>query len=100
MIRGTTPVHTFTLPFDTSGIKTIRITYSQRGSIRLTKENPVVELSGSKAIVKLTQEDTLSFNADLPVDIQIRILSSSGEALASNIFSVPCRRVLDSEVLK
>ena len=99
MIRGTTPVHIFTLPFDTSEIKTIRVVYSQRGSVRLKKENPDVTLSEKKATVKLSQEDTLSFSADLPVDIQIRILTSAGDALASNVISVPCRRILDNEVL-
>ncbi len=100
MIRGTTPVHIFTLPFDTGEIKSIRVIYSQRSAVRLKKENPDVTLSGAKATVKLSQEDTLGFNAELPVDIQIRILTNSGDALASNIISVPCRKILDNEVLQ
>lgn len=99
MIRGTTPVHIFTFPFDISQIQSIRVIYSQKSTIVLKKEGHDVALSGTKATVKLSQEDTLSFSAEVPISIQIRILTNSGDALASNIISVSCRKILDNEVL-
>ena len=99
MIKGTTPLHTFSLPFDTESVKTIQITYAQDDVVKLTKKNPDVQLSGNTASVKLTQEDTLKFNADSCVEIQVRVLTTGGDALASDIIKTGCRRILDDEVL-
>lgn len=100
MVNGTTPTHTFTLPFDVSTIKTIEIIYAQRNNALLTKKNKDIHLEGNKAIVKLTQEETFKFRHNFTVQIQLRILTTTGDALASNIYEVECERVLSSEVLE
>lgn len=99
MIRGTTPQHTFLMPFNTDLIKVIHIIYMQNDVTVLKKTNSDITLSGSNASVKLTQEDTLMFSSDSFVDIQIRVLTNGNDALASNIITIRCERLLSDEVL-
>ena len=99
MYRGTTPTHTFTLPFDTSLVKTIRIIYSQQGVVVLSKTEADVGMSGSLVQVSLTQEETLSFRCKREVLIQLKILTTTGEALVSDIIKVSVSRCLCEEVL-
>ena len=82
MIRGTTPTHTFTLPFDVSVIKEIHVIYAQ-GRVKLVKKKADCELSGNEVKVRLSQEETLMFCAALPFKVQVRVLTHIGDALAS-----------------
>lgn len=99
MRRLTTPEHKFTLQIDPSVISKIRITYAQNNAIVLTKENGDVSLDGNVATVKLTQEETKKFVADKEVEIQARVLTLGGDALASEIIKVDVQKVLDDEVM-
>lgn len=99
MIRGTTPVHTFTLPLDTQMVKSIQIIYAQRGEVKLLRGSDDVKMSGNEVTVTLTQEDTLAFDHEQRVEIQVRVLTLGGEALASNVMYVFCERLLSDEVL-
>ena len=98
MIRGTTPTHTFNLPFDAVLIDKLKITYAQNGVVVLTKEKADCKIDGNAVAVKLTQEDTLKFDASR-VQIQIRVLTTGGDALASDIVTKPCGEVLEEGVL-
>lgn len=97
MIRGTTPLHTFTIPFNTELIDKVRVIYSQDGSPVLRKENCTLE--GNSIKVKLTQEDTLSLSSNCAVEIQVRVLMHNGEAFASVPKKVAVERCLENEVL-
>lgn len=99
MRRLTTPEHKFTLQIDPSVISKVRITYAQNNAIVLTKENSHVSLDGNIARVKLTQEETKKFCADKEVEIQVRVLTLGGDALASDIIKVDVQKVLDDEVM-
>ena len=99
MIRGTTPTHVFTLPFDTSLVKTLQIIYKQKSDVMLTKGNEDCMLEGDTVTVKLTQADTLSFDYSKPVEIQVRVLTIDAEALVSNIVRVRVEQCLNDEVL-
>lgn len=100
MIRGTTPTHTFRLPFDTSMVDEVKITYAQDGDIKLVKGTEECVLEGSAVKVTLTQNDTFSFDVTKAVQVQIRILTISGEALASVIEKIGVADCLDNEVLE
>ena len=100
MIKGTTPTHTFFLPFDTGMIKDARITYSQNGSVVLKKEAKNCAMEGNEVSVKLTQEDTMMFNEGVCVEVQVRVLTLAGDALASEIVRIGCDRILDDGVLE
>jgi hypothetical protein len=108
MIRGTTPRHTFTLPFDVPQGSEIRIVYAQGED---NKEVILFELTtgrctvnGRQIQVKLKQEETLLFNhtpvfnngkyAPLPVKIQIGVQTPGDDILWSNIVSTTVDRCL------
>ena len=99
MRRGSTPTHTFTLPFNTEVIEKLRITYKQQGDTVLTKTEKDVELSEKTIVCELTQEDTLSFLEKVIVEIQLKILTKNGKVYPSDIYRVSPGRVLDEEVL-
>lgn len=109
IVRGTTPYHSFILPLLAEDISEIYITYLQNDEIILDKgsadvtidnivdllENASIEnlteeeLNSSQVTVHLSQEDTLKFTfypaarKNIAV-VQIRLLTTDGEAFASN----------------
>lgn len=99
MIRGTTPTHTFKLPFDADIIKSVMIIYAQRNKEILRKETADCTMEGKTISVTLTQEDTFKFNHVDHMQIQLRLLTMSGDALASDIKVVNVKECLNSEVL-
>lgn len=85
MIRGSTPTHTFELPFDVKYIKDGRISYMQDGAVVLEKQIDDCTLEGQVITVKLTQEETLLFNCFKGyVYIQIKLLTQNGEVIYSD----------------
>lgn len=99
MIRGTTPTHIFKLPFEKDVIKAIRIIYAQNNQIVLVKNTEDCVLENGTATVKLTQEDTLSFDSSKSVEIQVRVLTAGEDALVSNIKCISVERCLDKDVI-
>lgn len=99
MKRGTTPTHTFTLPFDTSLLSVVRVIYAQLCKTVLVKTGEDLDLSGNTVTVRLSQEDTLLFNCSHPVEIQIRVATAAKDVLNSDIMRVPVGRCLESVVL-
>ena len=100
MIRGTTPTHVFELPFDTDLISKAKVIYAQSDAILFTKDKAVCECAANVISVKLTQEETLKFDCRKAVQIQIRILTTDGNALASEIKLVGVEKCLESEVFE
>ena len=109
IIRGTTPYHNFILPILVEQIEAVYVTYLQNNEVILDKsnltddfdinnlldlENANVEIltpeerESSQLTIHLSQEDTLKFHfypaakKNIAV-IQIRILTTDGEAFAS-----------------
>lgn len=99
MIRGTTPTHVFTLPIDVNTLEKIRVIYSQNGREIVTKTEGDCQLDGNKITVKLSQRETLGMKSTANVEIQLRVLTNGGDALASQIMSVTPVRCLSDEVL-
>lgn len=100
MRRGTTPTHTFLIPFGSDEIKTIRIVQAQENRIVVAKDNDEITISDNTATTKLTQEETLKFRSDVPVKIQVRVLMTDGTALASEPEVTSAKVCLENEVLK
>ena len=109
IVRGTTPYHKFVVPMSSQDIDTIYITYLQNGEIVLDKTGEDVSVEdvdietenahmedyeiepseSSQVTLHLTQEDTLKFKFYPAAEkniavIQLRILTSEGEAYASD----------------
>ena len=111
MIRATTPKHSFIFDIDPEeNFKKILITYSQNGNIifEKTKEDLTFEQGVSCvgeteyiASFRLTQEETKMFTEEgrPTVKVQVRALSYSGEAFASDIKTLAVKSVLNDEVL-
>lgn len=100
MIRGTTPTHTFKVPFDASVMGKVQITYSQNDVVLFQKHTSDCVVIDGSVTTKLTQGETLLFDHRKNVEIQIRILTPTGDALASKVFAETVGRCLDNEVLK
>lgn len=99
MVKGTTPTHYFTLPFDTSLLENARIVYSQYEKVVLKKELLDCECDGNVLSCRLTQEETFLFVHPRSIQIQLRALTTSGDVINSYIETVTCEQCLDNEVL-
>lgn len=100
MRKGTTPTHTFELEeFDTSLIKTIKISYLQRDRTVLVRRMEDCVITSNSISTKLSQEDTFLFDGNSLVTILIRILTKDGEALSSEPIVLSVGKCLDDEVL-
>lgn len=100
MIQGSTPMHVFVLPFSTDMIHKVRISYDQKKKIVLTKETIDVSMIDNTIFFRLTQNETLLFDALIPVRIQLHVLTTDGEALPSIIKTVPVNILLDKRVIE
>lgn len=103
IIQGTTPTHTFTLPFDTTLVKRARFVYSQAGEVKVIKDSTDgsgdVRVEDGKASAKLTQEDTFSLEPCTVVELVLRLLMTDGTALETEPELMMCRETADKEVL-
>ena len=99
MIRGTTPTHFFTLPFDAGEIDKLRVTYAQNGLTVLDLTEDDVTADGQEIRYQLTQEDTLKFKNNVLVEIQIKLKTLDGNVLASNVIVISVSKILNEDVL-
>lgn len=99
MKRGSTPTHSFILPFDGELASVVEITYSQNREIVLQKYQDDCEISANMVSVTLSQEETFSFVSGVNVEIQIRVKDIAGKVHESSIVCVNCERCLSEEVL-
>ena len=97
--RGTTPTHTFTLPFEMDMISDLRITYTQNKEEVLTKGMKDIEVSENRISLTLTQEETYQFQAGVDVLVQIKIKTTEGLVLNSDIMTMKVNASLDNEVI-
>lgn len=100
MIRGTTPTHVFSLPIATEDIKKVRIVYAQNDKPVFVKTEADCTMQGCTIQVTLKQEDTLALDCHKCVQIQIRVLTNQGDALASQTAHVRVEKCLENEVIR
>ena len=95
MWRGTTPVHTFTLPEGVAldDFAVLFVTYAQGGRTVLEKNKDELEAADGGFRLVFSQADTLCF-APGPVKIQLRGRFTDGRAVASDIVSTTAQEVL------
>ena len=99
MIRGTTPTHVFSLPIDAGSIKEIRIIYAQKEKPVLVKTTQDCTLAKNSATVRLSQQETFGFDRGYEVEIQLRLLTWGGDAMASEIIRTTVGECLGNEVM-
>lgn len=96
---GTTPTHTWTLPFDASLVAEARAIYKQSGEEILRKETEHFAMDGQKLSVTLSQEETFRFDCRTPVKIQLRVRTTSGTVLKTVPLTKTPTECLDREVI-
>ena len=99
MRKGTTPTLTFRLPYTVDQLSDIKVTIAQDDVI-LEKRLDDFKASDTTVYVTLTQDETFLFDDDSVAEVQLRAVSTHGEALASKVYNFFVGRCLDKEVLK
>ena len=103
IIQGTTPTHTFNLPFDSENVKRARFVYSQAGAVKIIKDttdaDTAVTVAEGKASTKLTQEDTFKLDPEVVVELVLRLLMNDDTALETKPTYMVCAGSADKEVL-
>lgn len=84
MYRGTTPTLTFYLPLDPTTLTTCYITFTQDNEVVLEKTLNDCQMGTDNLSFKLSQKETLAFQSDSTVCIQVRCKINQ-MALASQI---------------
>lgn len=94
MIRGTTPTIRFKLPIEVDRLDCLYLTLAQRGTVKVEKCLTDCDCTGEFIKCRLSQADTLMLDSKRSVEIQVRFKTISGDALATEILSVPAGRIL------
>lgn len=108
MIQGTTPTHTFNvyslegknkIPFNVALISKVKIIYAQADKVILTKYTEDCSMRDGTISVALTQKETFKFDHRKPVQVQVRVLTSGGQSVATYIKELDVDKCLENEVL-
>lgn len=94
MIRGTTPSIRFDLPIDVDLVDCMYLTISQNGKTVIEKCLTDCSCDVRRVSYKLTQAETLSLMAATETQMQVRLKTKGGDALASQITTVRVDRIL------
>lgn len=98
MRQGTTPTIQITInDIDLNEMQNIYVVFEQNGYI-LKKESSDLDISGNVISVLLSQEETLNFKEGT-CNIQLRMITKGGVAIASPIKTTKVYRVLNKEVI-
>lgn len=98
MRQGTTPTIQITInDIDLNEMQNIYVVFEQNGYI-LKKESSDLDIEGNTISVLLSQEETLNFKEGT-CNIQLRMITKGGVAIASPIKTTKVYRVLNKEVI-
>lgn len=96
--QGTTPTIQITInDIDLNEMQNIYVVFEQNGYI-LKKESSDLNIEGNVILVLLSQEETLNFKEGT-CNIQLRMITKGGVAIASPIKTTKVYRILNKEVI-
>ena len=98
MIIGSTPTHSFGIPFSTNLINELVITYSQDGKAVLTKTLADCVVSENKIELTLTQEETLKFEGGVYC-IQLKVKTRGDKVSQSRLIYRRVYKTLNKEII-
>ena len=98
-IRGTTPTITFNLPFDTDDINNVEVYFAQNDEMLLEKGYDDCVLSGTIIAVPLTQDDTLLFDYEEKLQIQLRFMYNDQRVEATQVLKGKVGQLLKDGVI-
>lgn len=85
---ASTPTHTFTIPFASSNIEKVLVSYKQRGSVVLAKEVTTFTNTENEnecvLAIELTQEETLQFVNNTDINVQLNVFTTDDKRLTSD----------------
>lgn len=96
--RGTTPTLRFSVPWDTSQVVKIYLTFVQEGSLALELDVADVMLGPGTIWCPLQQADTLALSPGF-CSMQVRALLSDGATVASDVMVYRVEDALKGGVL-
>ena len=99
MIRGTTPLLHFSLPFSVSNLSVLYITAKQSNIVVFEKSLDDCIVHDPRVTVKLTQEETLRLQPNKKIILQVRAKTHDGTALASQKFECNVNDILKEGVI-
>ena len=97
--RGSTPVHIFKTSIDLTEAVEIYITYTQAGHTIVEKSLSDCTVTAEQIEVRLTQEETLKFDARYSIKIQVRAKYADETAIVSNIIKTDVGVILKDGVI-
>lgn len=98
MRQGTTPTIQITInDIDLNEMQNIYVVFEQNGYI-LKKESSDLDIEGNVISALLSQEETLNFKEGT-CNIQLRMITKVGVAIASPVKTTKVYRVLNKEVI-
>lgn len=98
MFRGTTPTHTWNLPFDSSLLKEVSITYMQNDENVIKKTEDDCTMEGNRISITLSQEDTLKLEPKVRTTVQLKVMTINDSVMATKPKSISVSDIQDEEV--
>ena len=102
MVRGTTPTFKLMLSDEEVNLTEALNVYAtfRNLNVLITKTGEDLEITANEVDVYLSQEETLSFEADSNIEVQLNWTYVDGRRACSNIIKVPVGRNLIGSVLE
>lgn len=97
--RGSTPILLFSTNTDLSNAS-VHLTFKQGNTIVLDKTEKELEIAENSIGCSLSQKDTLRFNTQKPIEIQLRYVNDVGYADVSNIVTTSAETLLRGGVIE
>lgn len=98
-IRGTTPTVTFNLPFNVSTIKNCEVYFGQNDELLFTKGYDDCAFDGTVMTVTLSQAETLQFDEDEKMQMQVRFVFTDDSVDATKVMKGKVGQILkDGEI--
>lgn len=98
MIQGTTPTHTFNLPFTVDNVKDVMIAYIQNRAVVFEKKKSDCVFTDNKIQVDLTQEDTFSLSHLSNVTIEFMSLTSNNKVIGKKFKNIKVEETINKAV--
>ena len=97
--RGTTPNQIFTVDADITQAEVVYLTYRQNNRNVLEKDKDDLEITKDSVSFRMSQEDSLKFDRNGAIAIQIRARFSDNTAIKSNIVQTSSDYLLKEGVI-
>lgn len=97
--RGATPTNTFKVHVDLTSAVVMYVTYKQMDRTILEKDISEITIETDKIRVSMTQEESLKFIENKPVEIQIRARLSDDSAHVSKVVRTTATELLKEGVI-